>query len=119
MIDLLRFIEREIEIDIAREEERILRQRKNRESRFKNCELYFIDETAMLKVGDQIFLAKPESGERFDAEKGLLVCLLKAIGIRPSEYMEILNRAVFKKTKQEHNEIKCDKKGKCNCKSNK
>lgn len=67
------------------------------------------DGDTVLRVGDRVFKARPESGERYDAEKGLLVCLVKAMGLTTSDVIEMLDKAVVKNSRKKSPAIKRDK----------
>lgn len=70
----------------------------------------FQDNTTILidNFGDK-YIAKPEKGEKFDEEKGLLVCLAKFNGISTTQILSLLDSAIRKTSK---NEKKATSKGK-------
>lgn len=47
------------------------------------------------------YISRPEKGERFDPEKGLLVALLKFKGVSTSKVQSLLDSAIVKKQKVE------------------
>lgn len=75
-----------------------------RRSNFENLKVIFQDKTTILIDGDKKYFARPEKGEKFDAEKGLLVCLMKKFGVTTSDLLKIRENAkVCQKA------VKCDK----------
>ena len=70
-----------------------------------NAEVIFQDDATVLIVDGKKYISKPEKGEKYDAEKGLLVCLMKCAGLTTSDFLGLMKNAkVNKKT------VKCDKK---------
>lgn len=70
------------------------------------------DDTTILKIGDSKFIARPEVGEKYDAEKGVLICIAKAMGLTTTDILSLCENAIVKKSKQKANVIKQDKKKK-------
>ena len=75
-------------------------------------EVIFQDDTTVLKTNGKVYTAKPEKGEKFDPEKGLLICLVKALGLTTSDVLKLVDKAEVKKSKRKANVIKQDKKKK-------
>ena len=73
----------------------------------KYGKVIYQDTTTVLKVKDEVFIAKPEKGEKFDPEKGLLICILKAVGITTSDFLRLKDTAKF--YGKQPKAIKCDK----------
>ena len=73
----------------------------------------FQDNTTILidNFGDK-YIAKPEKGEKFDEEKGLLVCLAKFNGISTTQILSLLDSAIRKTSKNEKKATSKDKKAK-------
>lgn len=57
--------------------------------------------TTTLKIGDKIYTAKKEKGDKMDAEKGLMSCLLKACGITTTQILKLLGdtNIIYKRKK--------------------
>lgn len=66
----------------------------------EDFKLIYQDKNTILRVGDKVFMARPESGERFDREKGVMVCLLKALGFSTTDLLDLINTAHTKTTKK-------------------
>lgn len=68
----------------------------------KNGKVYFQNKRTVLKIGEDVFMSTPEKGEKYDPEKGLLICLMKAMGMTTSDFLKLYKRAkdVSKKTKK-------------------
>ena len=47
----------------------------------------------VLKVGNDVFMSEPEKGEKYDAEKGLLICLIKAMGMNITDFLYLSKSA--------------------------
>lgn len=47
----------------------------------------------VLKVGKDVFMSEPEKGEKYDAEKGLLICLIKAMGMNITDFLYLSKSA--------------------------
>lgn len=64
--------------------------------------VYFQSKRTVLKIGEDVFMSTPEKGEKYDPEKGLLICLMKAMGMTTSDFLKLYERAkdVSKKTKK-------------------
>ena len=48
------------------------------------------DRTALKLANGETYRAKPEAGDKYDPEKGVMMCLLKACGISSSDFLEIM-----------------------------
>ncbi len=59
----------------------------------KNGQVFENGDTIALKVRDKVYTARPEKGDKYDEEKGLMVCLLKAFGIKTKDIENLLARA--------------------------
>lgn len=81
-----------------------------REIRFDDFKVIFQNEKTVLKVKDEVYIAKCEKGDEFDPEKGLMVCLLKYLGISTSDLLYLMKKSNFDKSKYSKNHIKSDKK---------
>ena len=94
---------------------------KAKRSLVDNCEVYvnLSEGVPVLKHGNSVYKAKAEKLSEFDIEKGVMICLLKAVGIRTSDYLKVLEGVKFsskyKKIANSKCAIKC-KKDKCKCK---
>ena len=69
-----------------------------------DAKVIFQDETTILIVDGKKYFAKPEKGEKFDAEKGLLVCLMKCAGLKTTDFLDLMENAKMNKKT-----VKCDK----------
>lgn len=49
------------------------------------------DRTALKLSDGRVYRAKPEAGDRYDPEKGVMMCLLKACGISSTDLINIMN----------------------------
>lgn len=78
----------------------------------KHAKVIYQDDVTVLKTNGKVYTSKPEKGDKFDPEKGLLVCLVKALGLTTSDVLDLYGRAVTKKSKRKANIIKQDKKKK-------
>ena len=81
-----------------------------RRRKFADFKIIFQNEKTVLKVGDEVYIAKCEKGEEFDPEKGLMVCLLKYLGISTSDMLYLMSKSNFDKSKYSKSHIKSDKK---------
>jgi len=81
-----------------------------RRRKFRNYKVYFQDNNTVLKKDGEVFVAKCEKGEKYDAEKGLMVVLLKSLGISTSDILYLLENAHYSKKIKANKVIKCDKK---------
>lgn len=70
----------------------------------------FEGKTTVLMTDKGKFIATCEKGDKFDREKGLLVCLAKANGYSTSDILELLENANEKATKAEREKAKRRKK---------
>ena len=73
----------------------IIENKKNKERH----QVFVNGDVVTLKVGDRVYTAKPEKGEKFDLEKGLLVCLAKANGYSTSDMLKLVSDAVVQSKK--------------------
>lgn len=60
-----------------------------------------------LRSGGEKYSSRPEKGEKFDAEKGIMVCLLKMAGISVTDVLKLSEK--LKNNKSCGKGIKCDK----------
>lgn len=67
-------------------------------------------DTITLRSAGQKYTAKPEKGETFDAEKGVMICLLKMLGVSTTDILNVTEK--LKIAKDDGKVIKCDKKKK-------
>ena len=78
---------------------KILREQEAELSQFdklvaiKDGQVFENGDTIALKVRDKVYTARPEKGDKYDEEKGLMVCLLKAFGIKTKDIENLLARA--------------------------
>lgn len=70
----------------------------------------FEGKTTVLITDKGKYIATCEKGDKFDREKGLLVCLAKANGYSTSDILELLENANEKTTKAEREKAKRRKK---------
>lgn len=70
----------------------------------------FEGKTTVLITENGKYIATCEKGDKFDREKGLLVCLAKANGYSTSDILELLENANEKATKAEREKAKRRKK---------
>ena len=70
----------------------------------------FEGKTTVLITDKGKYIATCEKGDKFDREKGLLVCLAKANGYSTSDILELLENANEKATKAEREKAKQRKK---------
>lgn len=91
---------------------RPLRARFTAEEIKNYARIFYNNQDTVLKIGDETFVAQTEKGEKFDPEKGLLVCLVKALGLTTSDVLDLYGRAEVKKSKRKANVIKQDKMNK-------
>ena len=66
------------------------------------AKVIYQDDVTVLKTNGKVYTAKPEKGEKFDPEKGLLVCLVKALGMTTSDVLNLYGRAEVKKSKRKN-----------------
>lgn len=69
-----------------------------------DAKVIFQDDTTILIVNGEKYFAKTEKGEKFDAEKGLLVCLMKCAGLTTTDFLDLMKNAKMNKKT-----VKCDK----------
>ena len=48
------------------------------------------DRTALKLSNGETYRARPEAGDKYDPEKGVMMCLLKACGISSSDFLEVM-----------------------------
>ena len=93
---------------------------KAKRSLVDNCEVYvnLNEGVTVLKHGNSVYKAKAEKLGYFDIEKGVMICLLKAVGIKTTDYLNILERVKYNNAKSK--KIKnCKCAIKCKCKKGK
>lgn len=78
--------------------------------RVKINRVVFEGKTTVLITDKGKYIATCEKGDKFDREKGLLVCLAKANGYSTSDILELLENANEKATKAEREKAKRRKK---------
>lgn len=59
----------------------------------QNHQVFVNGNVTTLKIGDKVYTSKPEKGEKFDLEKGILVCLAKANGYSTSDVIYLTKTA--------------------------
>lgn len=59
----------------------------------KNAQVYVNGDVTTLKIGDKVYHSRPEKGEKFDLEKGILVCIAKASGYSTSDVLKLRENA--------------------------
>lgn len=67
-------------------------------------EVYRYDNATVVLYNGEKFVSRPEKGEKFDPEKGLLVCLMKIAGLNTTNFLEVLENV-----KDCRNTVKCNK----------
>lgn len=72
--------------------------KKCNEKLIKEGKVIYQDKNTILKIGNQTYIAKPEKGDKFDAEKGLLICMMKAVGFTTSDFLELFAKAKYNTT---------------------
>ena len=60
------------------------------------------DKRTVLKIDDDVFMSTPEKGEKFDSEKGLLICIMKAMGMSTSDFLKIYENSKTVKQGKRH-----------------
>lgn len=55
--------------------------------------VFLQDKRTVLRIGDDVFMSTPEKGEKYDAEKGLLICIMKAMGMSTSDFLKVFENA--------------------------
>lgn len=55
----------------------------------KHGKVFYQDKRTVLRIGDDVFMSVPEKGEKYDKEKGLLICIMKAMGLSTSDFLKI------------------------------
>ncbi len=65
----------------------------NKSKDSKNAQVYVNGDVTTLKVGDKVYHSRPEKGEKFDLEKGILVCIAKASGYSTSDVLKLRENA--------------------------
>lgn len=73
----------------------------------KHGKVYFQGKRTILKIGQDIFMSTPEKDEKFDEEKGLLICIMKAMGMSTTDFLNVYSTA--KTVKEKARSIKQDK----------
>lgn len=64
------------------------------------AEIYVNDGVTVMKVGDKVYKATPEKGERLDVEKGVLVCIAKYCGFSTTDILKLVDKANIQKPKK-------------------
>lgn len=64
------------------------------------AEIYINNGATVMKVGDKVYKATPEKGERFDVEKGVLVCIAKYCGFSTTDILKLVEKANIQKPKK-------------------
>ena len=59
----------------------------------QNHQVFVNGNVTILKIGDKVYTSKPEKGEKFDLEKGILVCLAKANDYSTSDVINLTKTA--------------------------
>lgn len=62
--------------------------------------IYVNNGVTVMKVGDKVYKATPEKGERLDVEKGVLVCIAKYCGFSTTDILKLVEKAKIQKTKK-------------------
>ena len=63
-------------------------------------EIYVNNGVTVMKVGNNVYKATPEKGERVDVEKWILVCIAKYCGFSTTDILELVEKANIQKTKK-------------------
>lgn len=63
-------------------------------------DVYVNNDTTVLKRNGKTYISRPEKGEKFDLEKGVMVCLLKSCGYSTSDILKLVNDAKIQKSKK-------------------
>ena len=74
------------------------------ENQSKKPQVYVNGDVTTLKVDGKVYHSRPEKGEKFDLEKGILVCLAKSCGWSTTEILKLKETAKVQR--------KCEKKKK-------
>lgn len=64
------------------------------------AEIYINNGVTVMKVGNNVYKATPEKGERLDVEKGVLVCIAKYCGFSTTDILKLVEKANIQKTKK-------------------
>ena len=72
----------------------------------KHGRVYLQDKRTVLRVGDDVFMSTPEKGEKYDAEKGLLICIMKAMGMSTSDFLKIKENSKDVKNKGKYHKTR-------------
>ena len=64
------------------------------------AEIYVNNGVTVMKVGNNVYKATPEKGERVDVEKGILVCIAKYCGFSTTDILKLVEKANIQKTKK-------------------
>lgn len=64
------------------------------------AEIYINNGVTVMKVGDKVYKATPEKGERLDVEKGVLVCIAKYCGFSTTDILKLVEKANIQKSKK-------------------
>ena len=68
------------------------------------------DHCIIVDTNGERFISRPEKGEKFDKEKGLLVALAKYCGFTTTKIHKLLEGAIEKNGKKSTKSCHCDKK---------
>ena len=55
--------------------------------------VFLQDKRTVLRIGDDVFMSTPEKCEKYDAEKGVLICIMKAMGMSTSDFLKVFENA--------------------------
>ena len=74
------------------------------ENKSKKPQIFVNGDVTTLKVDGKVYHSRPEKGEKFDLEKGILVCLAKSCGWSTTDILKLkenakIHRKVEKKAK--------------------
>ena len=77
-----------------------------RRLQIKFGQVIFQDRDTVLKVGEKRYIARCEAVDEYDREKGLLFCLIKAMGLTTSDVAKLLDGAVVKNSSKKPKVVK-------------
>lgn len=72
-------------------------------------DIYVNNYTTILKRNGKTYTSRPEKGEKFDLEKGIMVCLLKSCGFSTSDILKLVKNAKIQPNKKKKG-LKSNKK---------
>jgi len=64
-----------------------------RQLAIRNGKVFLQGDKTVLKVGDDVYVAKCEKGDKYDLEKGLMVCIMKAFGFGTKDFLHLFENA--------------------------